>query len=449
MKLIFLTPGTGSYYCGACLRDNMLARELHRLGHDVTIAPMYLPLILDDVTLPNAPQTPIFFGGINVYLQQKLPFFRKTPAALDRLFNSTRLLRWAARHSHMTSAREQGEMTLEMLNVDTSRLHKESEKLLSWLGASGRPDLVCLSTALLAGFASEIKRRFSCPVLTFFQGEDSFLDGLPEPYRAQSWTAMKRRLADSDALLSPSRDYAGFMRQRMNLPSGAIEVVPNGITLDGFETGPAREVGPDLPAGRSALSSPVIGYLARMTRDKGLELLVDAFIHLARDLGDATAQLKIGGAATVGDQPFVERMKQRLAAADLAARVSWHPNLSRPDKLAFLRSLTLFSVPAIYREAFGLYVVEAMACGVPVVQPDASAFPEIIHTGGGGVTVPPKDPAALARAWHSLLADAPRRAALAHAARTSAEQHFSSQLMAQRFLAIAQRLAPPLSVPSA
>jgi len=434
VKLIFLTPGTGSYYCGACLRDNMLGRELHRLGHDVT--------------LPNARQTPIFFGGINVYLQQKLPFFRKTPAALDRLFNSTRLLRWAARHSHMTSAREQGAMTLEMLNVDTSQLHKESEKLFSWLAASGRPDLVCLSTTLLAGFASEIKRRFSCPVLTFFQGEDSFLDGLPEPYRAQSWTAMKRRLADSDALLSPSRDYAAFMQERMHLAPGSIEVVPNGITLEGFETGPAQEVGPDLRAGRSAPPSPVIGYLARMTRDKGLELLIDAFLHLARDLGDTTAQLKIGGAATVGDQPFIARMKQRLVAAGLAARVSWHPNLSRPDKLAFLRSLTLFSVPAIYHEAFGLYVVEAMACGIPVVQPDASAFPEILSS-GGGLLVPPNNPASLARAWHTLLADAPSRAALSTAARTSAEQNFSAPVMAQRFLQIAHRLAPPLSVPSA
>ena len=179
MKIVFLTPGTGSYYCGACLRDNMLARELHRLGHDVTILPMYLPLELDDASLPNAGQTPVFFGGINVYLQQKLGLFRKTPAFLDRLLNSPGLLRWAARHSHMTSAREHGEMTLEMLNVETSRLRKETEKLFAWLETTGKPEIVCLSTTLLAGFAAEGKRRLGVPVISFFQGEDSFLDGLP------------------------------------------------------------------------------------------------------------------------------------------------------------------------------------------------------------------------------------------------------------------------------
>src|SRR5215216_6071850 len=142
------------------MRDNALARELHRAGHDVTIAPMYLPLMLDDTSLDGLSTTPIFFGGINVYLQQKLPFFRKTPAFVDRLLNSRPLLRWAARHSHMTSAREQGELTLEMLNVETSRFRKESDKLLDWIGESVNPDLVCLSTALLAGFAEEMKHRF-------------------------------------------------------------------------------------------------------------------------------------------------------------------------------------------------------------------------------------------------------------------------------------------------
>jgi glycosyltransferase involved in cell wall biosynthesis len=440
VKLIFLTPGTGSYYCGACLRDNMLARELHRRGHDVSILPMYLPLELDDVTLPNAAQTPIFFGGINVYLQQKIPLFRKTPPVLDRLLNSTGLLRWAARHSHMTSAREHGEMTLEMLNVATSRLQKETDKLFEWLGQSAKPDVICLSTTLLAGFAADLKRRFGCPIITFFQGEDSFLDGLPEPYRTQSWTTMATRLGDSDALLSPSRYYAQFMRERLGAGVGAIEVVPNGVTLDGL--GADARANPTAPTSAAA-TPPAIGYFARMTRDKGLEVFVDAFIHLARDLGDTSTHARIGGAATAGDEPFVAQMKQRLAAAGLEARVTWSPNLSRAEKVSFLRSLTLFSVPAVYREAFGLYLVEAMACGVPVVMPDASAFPEIIHTAGGGVCVAPHDPAALARAWRELLADPPRRAALGAAARKSVENHFSAETMCTRFLEAARRIVPP------
>ena len=48
MKIFFLTPGTGSYHCGVCMRDNALARELHRQGHNAVMLPMYLPLTLDE-----------------------------------------------------------------------------------------------------------------------------------------------------------------------------------------------------------------------------------------------------------------------------------------------------------------------------------------------------------------------------------------------------------------
>lgn len=429
MKILFLTPGTGSYYCGACMRDNILARELLRLGHEVTIAPMYLPLMIDDTQLPGLEQTPIFFGGINVYLQQKVSLFRKTPAFFDKFLNARGLLRWAARHSHMTSAREHGEMTLEMLDIESAPFNKESEKLFSWLERSSSPDLVCLSNALLAGFAPDMRRRLSAPVITFFQGEDSFLDGLPDPWKTQCWTRMAQRLADSNARLAPSQFYADFMRERLAPNPGAIEVVPNGIRLEDFPVG-------------SPPAQPTIGYFARITRDKGAELFVEAFIHLATSLGDKTTRARIGGAATAGDQPLIDTLQRRLISAGLADRVTWSLNIPREEKLAFLQSLSLFSVPVLYREAFGLYTIEAMACGIPIVQPEASAFPEIV-AGGGGLCVPPKDARALAAAWQSLLADEPRRRALGMAARLDVEKRFSSQTMAAQFLAVAERLRIP------
>jgi glycosyltransferase involved in cell wall biosynthesis len=468
MKIVFLTAGTGSYYCGACMRDNALARELHRAGHDVTIAPMYLPLILDEATLDSSRGVPVFFGGINVFLQQKLALFRHTPAWFDRLLNGTGLLKWAARRSHMTSARTHGEMALQMLEVDASPLRKELDKLMEWLAVIEKPDLICLSNALLAGFTAELKRRLRAPVAIFFQGEDTFLDGLPEPYRTQAWAALKARLPAADLLISPTRFYADYMAPRLGLEASAIAVVPNGIDLAGYngmsipsgmgslpaealgegrvppmssETS-APEPGRDARATSSPSSPPAIGYLARMSRDKGLDQLVTAFIALARDLGDTTTRLHIAGAATAGDEPFIAQMKQRLAAAGLADRVEWHPNVTRERKIAFLRGLTLFSVPTAYPEAFGLYVVEAMACGVPVVQPDAAAFPELIATTGGGLCVPPRDPAALARAWRDLLADAPRRAALGQAGRLGVEKYFSAPTMAAEFLRATARLAP-------
>jgi glycosyltransferase involved in cell wall biosynthesis len=429
MKIVFLTAGTGSYYCGACMRDNALARELHRAGHDVTLAPMYLPLILDEEPLDHAKNVPVFFGGINVFLQQKLALFRHTPAWFDRLLDSTALLKWSARHSHMTSARTHGEMALQMLQVDASPLRKELDKLMEWLAVIQKPDVVCLSNALLAGFIPELKRRLGAPVVTFFQGEDTFLDGLPEPFRTQCWDAMRARVRDPDLLLAPTRYYADFIAGRLGLAPAAIEVLYNGIQLAGYA--PAEPP-----------SVPTIGYLARLSREKGLGLLVDAFIALTRELGDTTARLHIGGAVTAGDEPFIAQQKQRLAAAGLTDRVVWSPNLSREGKVAFLRGLTLFSVPVQYPEAFGLYLLEALACGVPVVQPDAAAFPELIAATGGGLCVPPRDPLALARAWQALLADPVRRGALGRAGRLSIEKRFGAPTMAAEFLRVTARLEP-------
>jgi glycosyltransferase involved in cell wall biosynthesis len=440
MKIVFLTPGTGSYYCGACMRDSTLARELHHAGHDVTIAPMYLPLMLDESTVPGLEKTPVFFGGINVYLQQKLSLFRKAPAVLDRLLNGPGLLRWAARHSHMTSAREHGEMTLQMLRVEASPFQKEWDKLANWLEQE-KPALVCLSNALLAGFTTELKRRLRVPVLTFFQGEDSFLDGLPEPYRSDCWSELAARLSASDALVAPSRFYANFMQERLGLPPGAIDVVHNGIRLEGYQRGAGVPSVIAEAQARDAPATPTIGYLARMIQEKGLELLVDAFFILARDLGDTQTRLAIAGAATAGDARLIEILKRRIAGADLEARVSWSPNLTREQKVSFLHGLTLFSVPAVYAEAFGLYVIEAMACGIPVVQPAASAFPEIVGATGGGVCVPPGDARALAHAWQELLNDPARCVAMGTAARLGVEKHFSARTMGEQFLHVAERFS--------
>jgi glycosyltransferase involved in cell wall biosynthesis len=143
--------------------------------------------------------------------------------------------------------------------------------------------------------------------------------------------------------------------------------------------------------------------------------------------------LHLAGAATAGDEPLIRRLRARIESAGLAARVTWSPNISREEKISFLRGLSLFSVPATYAEAFGLYVVEAMACGVPVVQPEAAAFPELIAAGGGGLGVRPRDPAALAHAWRDLLRDPARRAELGRAGRAAAEAHFSSAAMAAAF----------------
>ncbi len=428
MNLAFLTPGTGSYYCGACMRDNALAKSLHAAGHQVSLLPMYLPLQLDEEKHPQA-GNPIFFGGINVFLQQKLSLFRHTPAWFHKLLNHSGLLRSAAKRSHMTSAREHGEMALAMLRIEDSHFGTELDKLIDFL-ATEKPDVLCLGTALQAGMIRELKRRLGVKIICSFQGEDSFLDGLPEPFKTSCWNELRIRLADADLLVAPSQFYADLMRRRFDAPDLRIEVMPNGIDLEGYRV----SILPTNP--------PVIGYLARMIREKGVHHFVEAFIHLRKQLQHPDARLHIAGAATAGDQKLVTNLQQTLAAAGLADQVTWSPNISREEKADMLASLTLFSVPATYPEAFGLYTVEALASGVPLVQPDASSFQEIVATSQAGILVPPNNPAALAAAWHDLLARPERLKELGENGRRAAEQSYSVEAMRDRFLALAQPLIP-------
>jgi glycosyltransferase involved in cell wall biosynthesis len=408
------------------MRDNALAKSLLAAGHRVSLLPMYLPLQLDEETLSQT-HNPIFFGGINVYLQQNLSLFRHTPRWLDHFLNNSKLLRFAAKRSHMTSARVHGAMALAMLRIEGSHFGKELDKLIDWL-ATEKPDVLCLGTALQAGMIRQLKQRLGVKIICSFQGEDSFLDGLPEPFKTDCWAELRARLKDADRLVAPSQFYADLMRQRLDAPDLRIEIMPNGIDLEGYL--------PPKPA-----SPPVIGYLARMIREKGVGLLVSAFIHLRKNLHHPDARLHIAGACTAGDEALVASLKQQLAAAGLAEQVTWSPNISREEKAAMLSSLTLFSVPATYPEAFGLYLIEAMASGVPVVQPRASSFPEIIEESGGGVLVPAGDPVALAQAWYVLMQNHTALPSLGARGRRAAKQFYSVEAMRERYLAQATGLA--------
>jgi glycosyltransferase involved in cell wall biosynthesis len=276
--------------------------------------------------------------------------------------------------------------------------------------------------------ADELKFRLKVPVILFFQGEDSFLDHLPEPFRTKCWKRMAERLPSANALVAPSHFYGSYMEGRLDFLEGMIEVIRNGLHLEEYLAVERKDVW------------PTIGYMARMSRDKGLEMVVDAFIHLKKSLGDKTTRLKIAGAATAGDQPFINEMKKRIAAAKLDSWVEWMPNITHEEKLTFLSSLMLFSVPATYTEAFGLYLVEAIACGVPVVQPDSASFPEIVEATGCGVCVPRGFPEALAQSWYGLLADTERRKAMSRAGRESVASHFDVRAMSEQFLKLANRL---------
>jgi glycosyltransferase involved in cell wall biosynthesis len=298
--------------------------------------------------------------------------------------------------------------------------------LVEWLKTHEKPDAVWLSTALLAGLARRITQALKIPVICSLQGEDVFLDDLPEPWRTDAWNMLAERARDIAACIAPSRWYGELMARRLRLEPEQSQVIPNGIGLEGFES-PGEPEDP-----------PVIGFLARFIEGKGLGLVIDAFIELKRRNRFPDVRLCCFGAMTDLDERYVQKLEQRLAAAGCAELVEFHANVSRGRKIELLKSLTLLSVPTKYGEAFGLYLIEALAAGVPVVQPRTAAFPEIVEDTGGGILFDPMTPEACADAWEQLLGQRDLARKLGRQGRDAVFRDYSIQRLAERYLALTE-----------
>ena len=414
-------------YCGNCFRDNALVTQLRRMGHHALMVPLYLPFTLDETDQSEG--TPLFFSGLNVYFAQKFNCFKKAPNWLRRLFTAGWLLNRLGNFAGKTRGAQVGDLTLSMMRGETGHQSREIEQLIDWIREHEQPDVVCLSNALIAGLARRLREALGVPVVCLLEGEDAFLDSLPSPQREDTWAELRERVADIDLFIAPTRYYADTMAKRAGIPAAKLELIHNGINLDGF--GPSAL--PDDP--------PVLGYFARMCPEKGLDTLVEAFISLRQTGQVSNLKLAVGGGCQPGDKAFVARQKKRLREAGLLSETVFQPNLNREAKLAFYRELTVLSVPAMYGEAFGLYVVEAMASGVPVVAPDDASFPELIGQTGAGALCEKGSATALADTLGQLLLDRGRLANCAAAGRQAAAQTYNIERMAESFAARLTKLA--------
>jgi glycosyltransferase involved in cell wall biosynthesis len=430
VNIVQLTPGAGGMFCGNCFHDNTLVTALRELGHDATMLPLYLPIHVDEDD--QSAGQPIFFGGVNVYLEQKSVFFRRAPRWLHRLLNARGLLEWAAGRAAKTRTSDVGEILLSMLRGEAGNQDREISELIAWLKEHAKPDVICLSNALLIGMARRLKSELGVPVVCLLQGEEPFLDALPDTHREPAWQLLAERAVDLDAWIAPSQWAAQRMIARLNLRPERVHVVHDGINVAGFEIrNPKSEI--------QNQKAPVLGYFARMCKDKGLNTLVEAFIHLKNRGTVPRLKLHVGGGCGPSDEPFVKSLRVRLAEAGYIGEVSFSPNLNRAEKLAFLSALTVFSVPANYGEAFGLYLIEAMAAGVPVVQPRTAAFPEILEVSGGGVLCEAGDAKSLADALEGLLLNPARACSFGEAGRKAVLENFNAEMMARKTLRVFQR----------
>jgi glycosyltransferase involved in cell wall biosynthesis len=320
-----------------------------------------------------------------------------------------------------------------MLKGEEGRQVRELDNLVDWMGNLPHPDAVFLSNALLVGLCRQIQTRLKTRVLVFLQSEESFLDSMDEPWRTESWKTLSERGRDVDAWVAPSRYFAERMTMKLKLDPTRVHVVHNGISLVGYET-LVRPVNP----------YPVLGYFARMCEDKGLDLVVDAFIALHQRGKLPELRLRIGGGCGPSDEPFVNQQKIRLSNAGLLDRVEFHPNVSRENKLRFYASCDVLSVPSRQSEAFGLYVIESLAAGTPLIQPSVATFPELIQETGGGVLYGPNDSTSLATALEESLLKPDALRALGEAGRKAVFERFNDEVMARKIADIARNL-PPIS----
>jgi glycosyltransferase involved in cell wall biosynthesis len=418
------------------------------LGHEVALLPTYTQLRTDEA---NVSSKRIFYGALNVYLQEKIPLFRRTPALLDRLLDRPALLRWVMRFSASTDARELGELTLDVLRGEQGPQRKELAKLLEWLGRSFRPDIVQITNSMFLGLVRQMKRELGVPVIVAVQGEDLFIDALPDPYRERVVAEMRARAGEADAFIAPSRFYAEHMAELLEVPAEKMCVVPLGISLAGHdrplpdigkETGTLRlEEHGHTQAGTEKKPRRLrLGYLARISPEKGLHLLVEAFRKLANRPGFEGLELEVAGYLGPKDREYFAGIEGKVVSWGLEKRFHHAGELDREQKISFLRSLDLFSVPTVYREPKGLFLLEAMANGVPVVQPRHGSFPEILDATGGGILVEPGSAKSLAQGLGSLLQDPEARRRLGNQGREAVLSRFSDEEMARQTLAVYERL---------
>ncbi len=422
-RVTYLTAGAAGMYCGSCMHDNTLARALNQAGCDTLLVPTYTPIRTDET---DAAVDQVFFGGINVYLQQKIPVFRHVPRFLDRLLDRPWLIRQVTSRAIETNAALLGSLTVSMLKGQAGNQKKEVKRLIDWLQRTARPDVVILSNILIGGCIETLKQSLNVPIIVTLQGDDIFLESLQEPHKSQAFQLIAKIDRDVDAYLVHSRFYADFMAQYLKLDRDKMHITPLGIDTSDF-------VSPWPTASRDFKN---IGFLARLTADKGLHVLVDAFIHLKKDPQFDDVRLLIAGWLGADHRQFSESQFDKLKAAGLSRDVRYLGEVDRRQKLDMLRSIDVLSVPTVYPDPKGLDVLEALAAGAAVVQPAHGVFPELIDDLGGGLLVEPENPSALADALQRLLLDDPLRQQMGAAGRAAVLERRNAQSMAANTIAV-------------
>ena len=211
-----------------------------------------------------------------------------------------------------------------------------------------------------------------------------------------------------------------------------IRVVPLGINLQGFGK---KE--------RNASEPFTIGYFARIAPEKGLHVLAEAYRHLRKSGAITNCRLETAGYLAPEHEQYLDQIGREMKNAGLGEEFKYRGAVDREHKISFLQSLNVLSVPATYDEPKGMFLLEAMACGVPVVQPRRGGFTEIVEKTGGGLLVKPDDVDSLAEGLLTLNRDPDLAAKFSDSGFRKVRELYSVATMADSALGVYENLLNP------
>ena len=232
MRIVYVVPGFGNtFYCENCFRDGAFIKELAARGHDLMMAPMYIPV----AGAPIDADTPVFFGAVNVYLKEKFSIFRRSPSWLERILNAPFILSLASSQSGSTRVRGLEGMTLSVLRGESGNQAKELDRLVQWLIEYGKPDIVHLSNALLIGLAPAIRAKTKARVVCSLQDEDTWVNEMEKPLDKEAWSVMREQAKHVDAFIAVSRTFGRAMQKRLAIPASKLHVSYIGVPTKAYK----------------------------------------------------------------------------------------------------------------------------------------------------------------------------------------------------------------------
>lgn len=426
MKIINIVPGFGgTFYCGNCLRDSGFVRALKETGHEAYTLPIYLPLFANDLETSDR-EVPVFYGAVNIYLKQNFRIFRHMPRWMYKFFDSSPILKYAAKKAGSTRAHGLEGMTISMLQGHEGYQKEELDQLIDYLKHHEKPDIVHLSNALLLGLANKIKTEVGAKVVCSLQDEDVWVDAMDPAYQKEVWDLMSEKGKDVSAFIAVSNYFAGLMHEKMDIPKEKMHVIHIGVDPEKYSV---KE---------PAIDPPVIGYVSRSNEENGFKVLVNAFIHLKDNYPYKTAKLKVTGGKTSDDNKLLNSLKKKLKAKNYLDDVEFLDEFRSVVSVDFFEGLSVLSVPVLKGEAFGLYQLESLASGIPLVQPALGAFPEVSEMSEGGVVYEPNTPEKLAEKWAEVFNKPAQLREMGLKGRKSIVEKFNLETLTYRMLDIYQ-----------